>query len=747
MSTRATDEDSSAEALWRMYAKAKASLPYKERMQNLTWRMMSIKLMKDNVLPHDQFHDPQYQQHQQVSSQINNHHQYNIGDEYLNLSEIPSLTTIPNDQRQPSNLTKYFLANDHSLNSNTNLKQEDQQNTIDPTSDDFDYVAHIKKIGQEESNFKSVSSSFHENDSIMTDFLPQRISNSTDHGNENGIIHGSISNSLPINTLTNIHPHAINVPSHSTSFHSNYLDSPSHEMNSYLDPLETISSSYDPPSSFPDQSHSVSASFHESQNYFQNMYNNTQTNSPASSTSHTPLINDGSFFDSYFNSANNNNNNNNNNHTLTQRNTQSFASKLRRIPSMTSLTNDEDTIMGGESVSNLSTSFNGNQSQQQQQQQTPQPSLSQSQSNPPSIASSRRTSTASTIRKKQPPSKLSKNKRTASSTQLAQAVPQSSITTTTTPTPTSSSSTNKKSEKEDSTSNANTRCTNCNTQTTPLWRRNPEGQPLCNACGLFLKLHGVVRPLSLKTDVIKKRQRGTGTSTSGPSSGGPNNSINGKNTPSPTSPIKSSTAGGGSSSGGGGGLKINIKKETTPISSVNSSIAPTPKTNENNNLTKKKPNSRQNKKKAGSTSNSSTSKIKIEDMDQVSPFNSTNIRTSSGSFNNTSNLNSQNDGQFLKQEQSINNSNDHFNLQEVGGISGVASAFDFTSNMDIDHHSTINQFGHNHANDLVNHHNHIQHSNINHTNNNHQNPSTAGGSGEVGGNPSNSNWEWLTMTL
>ncbi|CAG8978675.1 hypothetical protein HYALB_00004657 [Hymenoscyphus albidus] len=65
-----------------------------------------------------------------------------------------------------------------------------------------------------------------------------------------------------------------------------------------------------------------------------------------------------------------------------------------------------------------------------------------------------------------------------------------------------------------------TTCTNCFTQTTPLWRRNPEGHPLCNACGLFLKLHGVVRPLSLKTDVIKKRNRGSGASIPVSGSGG-----------------------------------------------------------------------------------------------------------------------------------------------------------------------------------------------------------------------------------
>jgi GATA-binding protein len=53
-------------------------------------------------------------------------------------------------------------------------------------------------------------------------------------------------------------------------------------------------------------------------------------------------------------------------------------------------------------------------------------------------------------------------------------------------------------------------CSNCNTQTTPLWRRDADGLPVCNACGLFRKLHGIPRPLSLKTDAFKKRKRSEG---------------------------------------------------------------------------------------------------------------------------------------------------------------------------------------------------------------------------------------------
>ena len=34
-------------------------------------------------------------------------------------------------------------------------------------------------------------------------------------------------------------------------------------------------------------------------------------------------------------------------------------------------------------------------------------------------------------------------------------------------------------------------CINCSTTETTFWRRNNQGEPLCNACGLYLKLHGV----------------------------------------------------------------------------------------------------------------------------------------------------------------------------------------------------------------------------------------------------------------
>ncbi|XP_012940383.1 transcription factor GATA-4, partial [Aplysia californica] len=50
-------------------------------------------------------------------------------------------------------------------------------------------------------------------------------------------------------------------------------------------------------------------------------------------------------------------------------------------------------------------------------------------------------------------------------------------------------------------------CANCRTSTTTLWRRNAEGEAVCNACGLYYKLHGVNRPLSMRKDGIQTRKR------------------------------------------------------------------------------------------------------------------------------------------------------------------------------------------------------------------------------------------------
>ncbi|XP_074873601.1 erythroid transcription factor isoform X2 [Carettochelys insculpta] len=54
---------------------------------------------------------------------------------------------------------------------------------------------------------------------------------------------------------------------------------------------------------------------------------------------------------------------------------------------------------------------------------------------------------------------------------------------------------------------AGTQCSNCQTSTTTLWRRNASGEPVCNACGLYYKLHNVNRPLTMRKDGIQTRNR------------------------------------------------------------------------------------------------------------------------------------------------------------------------------------------------------------------------------------------------
>ncbi|XP_060775613.1 endothelial transcription factor GATA-2b isoform X1 [Neoarius graeffei] len=54
---------------------------------------------------------------------------------------------------------------------------------------------------------------------------------------------------------------------------------------------------------------------------------------------------------------------------------------------------------------------------------------------------------------------------------------------------------------------AGTCCANCHTGTTTLWRRNTNGEPVCNACGLYYKLHNMNRPLTMKKEGIQTRNR------------------------------------------------------------------------------------------------------------------------------------------------------------------------------------------------------------------------------------------------
>jgi GATA-binding protein 2 len=50
-------------------------------------------------------------------------------------------------------------------------------------------------------------------------------------------------------------------------------------------------------------------------------------------------------------------------------------------------------------------------------------------------------------------------------------------------------------------------CSHCHTRNTSVWRRSKDGAQLCNACGVYRRLRGKDRPLSLRRNRIKPRTK------------------------------------------------------------------------------------------------------------------------------------------------------------------------------------------------------------------------------------------------
>ncbi|KAJ7624517.1 hypothetical protein FB45DRAFT_84060 [Roridomyces roridus] len=50
-------------------------------------------------------------------------------------------------------------------------------------------------------------------------------------------------------------------------------------------------------------------------------------------------------------------------------------------------------------------------------------------------------------------------------------------------------------------------CTHCGAHKTSVWRRAKDGKRLCNACGVYVRLRGRPRPLTLKQSRVRPRAR------------------------------------------------------------------------------------------------------------------------------------------------------------------------------------------------------------------------------------------------
>ncbi|KAI9345638.1 hypothetical protein BDR26DRAFT_856375 [Obelidium mucronatum] len=50
-------------------------------------------------------------------------------------------------------------------------------------------------------------------------------------------------------------------------------------------------------------------------------------------------------------------------------------------------------------------------------------------------------------------------------------------------------------------------CSNCETTVASSWRRDTQGNPLCNSCSVYARMYGIPRPKDMRKDKISNRQR------------------------------------------------------------------------------------------------------------------------------------------------------------------------------------------------------------------------------------------------
>lgn len=500
-------QDPSTEALWRMYSKAKASLPYKERMTNLTWRMIGMRVHNGRNrgdfrgLGHEVGDGVSFGLPEDSGSGV-----HGVNGTHENLSFLDDLAGLPGSG---------------GVGGVNGLLQKDVGKERNETNGDgsFDYITHLKqlngnimesvdpkdlKTGDSLSNQSSTQSD--QSNPMGMHYFGTHYGSFSDHDKNVGFLSGDFSqlaaDAGDFHLMDQLSNSEINTNPEELMLHeANNNSSSSPALISETDSIYTKQMGRSDPSLLGGPSQTSGSFFDDSDlmTSFTGSSSVSTLKNPDFDSQRPPLhstTSDASLSDLYHQ----------------QQNLQRRPSTAMAVSSVNPISIRKPSLarsgnsFGSSLPNNLATGPG-----------TPNTSLLSS------SQGARRGSVANSIRKKSIAkstsrrSSLSLNQLNGDGVQLANG------------------------SNGDQASKSDTKCSNCHTKTTPLWRRDPQGNPLCNACGLFLKLHGVVRPLSLKTDVIKKRQRSTNkskqSSTSLLTNGLASSSCNNSSSESPTNAI------------------------------------------------------------------------------------------------------------------------------------------------------------------------------------------------------------------